>query len=250
LIAEQFGTLASLYPGRIDLGLGRAPGSDVATARALRRDPMAGEAFPQDVAELMAYFHPSNGGRGVRAIPGEGLDVPIWILGSSFFGAQLAAAYGLPFAFAGHFAPRLMIQALEIYRSHFRPSAQLERPYAMAGVAVIAADTDEEARLLFSSVQQSFVALRRGSPIQLPPPHPGYEQTLTPLDHAAIGDTLSAAIVGGPETVRRGLDDLFARTNADEVIIATQIHDHAARLRSFEIVMSGQARPERGPVAR
>jgi luciferase family oxidoreductase group 1 len=239
LIAEQFGTLASLYPGRIDLGLGRAPGSDVATARALRRDPMAGDAFPQDVAELMEYFHPSQSGRGVRAVPGEGLDVPIWILGSSLFGAQLAAAFGLPFAFAGHFAPRLMMQALEIYRSNFRPSAQLERPYAMVGVAVIAADSDEEARLLFTSVQQSFVALRRGSPIQLPPPRAGYEQTLTPLDHAALGDTLSAAIVGGPETVRRGLDDLYQRTDADEVIIATQVYDHAARLRSFEIVAAG-----------
>jgi luciferase family oxidoreductase group 1 len=238
LISEQFGTLASLDPGRIDLGLGRAPGSDVATARALRRDPMAADAFPQDVAELMEYFHPSDGPRGVRAVPGEGLDVPIWILGSSFFGAQLAAAYGLPFAFAGHFAPRLMIQALEIYRSNFRPSARLERPYAMAGVAVIAADTDEEARLLFTSVQQSFVALRRGGPIQLPPPRPGYEQTLTPVDHAALGDTLSAAIVGGPETVRRGLEELFERTKADEAIVATQVYDHAARLRSFEILMS------------
>jgi luciferase family oxidoreductase group 1 len=241
LIAEQFGTLASLYPGRIDLGLGRAPGSDVATARALRRDPMSAEAFPQDVAELMAYFHPFEGGRGVRAIPGEGVEVPVWILGSSLFGAQLAAAYGLPFAFAGHFAPRLMVQALEIYRANFRPSAQLERPYTMAGVAVIAADTDEEARLLFTSVQQSFVALRRGGPIPLPPPRAGYEQTLTPLDHHALGDTLSAAIVGGPETVRRGLDDLFERTGADEAIIATQIYDHTARLRSFEIVMSAQS---------
>jgi luciferase family oxidoreductase group 1 len=173
-------------------------------------------------------------------VPGEGLDVPIWILGSSFFGAQLAAAYGLPFAFAGHFAPRLMIQALDIYRSNFRPSARLERPYAMAGVAVIAADTDAEARVLFTSVQQSFVALRRGGPIQLPPPRAGYEQTLTPLDHAALGDTLSAAIVGGPDTVRRGLDGLFERTGVDEAMIATQVFDHAARLRSFEIVMSGR----------
>jgi luciferase family oxidoreductase group 1 len=201
---------------------------------------MSAEAFPQDVAELMEYFHPSEGGRAVRAVPGEGLDVPIWILGSSFFGAQLAAAYGLPFAFAGHFAPRLMIQALDIYRSNFRPSARLERPYAMAGVAVIAADTDAEARVLFTSVQQSFVALRRGGPIQLPPPRAGYEQTLTPLDHAALGDTLSAAIVGGPDTVRRGLDGLFERTGVDEAMIATQVFDHAARLRSFEIVMSGR----------
>jgi luciferase family oxidoreductase group 1 len=236
LIAEQFGTLASLYPGRIDLGLGRAPGSDQTTARALRRDPMSAEAFPQDVAELMEYFRPSSGGRAVRAIPGEGLDVPIWILGSSYFGAQLAAAYGLPFAFAGHFAPRLMVDALQLYRANFRPSERLERPYAMAGVAVIAADTDDEARLLFTSVQQSFIALRRGQPTQLPPPRAGYGDTLTPLDHGALGDTLSAAIVGGPDTVRRGLDDLFTRTGADEAIIATQIFDHAARLRSFEIV--------------
>jgi luciferase family oxidoreductase group 1 len=238
LIAEQFGTLASLYPGRIDLGLGRAPGSDVATARALRRDPMAAEAFPQDVAELMEYFHPSGGGPRVRAVPGEGLDMPIWILGSSLFGAQLAAAFGLPFAFAGHFAPRLLTQALEIYRTNFRPSARLDRPYAMVGVAVIAADSDAEARLLFTSVQQSFVALRRGGPIQLPPPLADYERSLTPLDHHALGDTLSTAIVGGPEMVQQGLDDLVERTSADEVIIATQIYDHAARLRSFEIVMS------------
>src|SRR4051812_28039865 len=170
LIAEQFGTLASLYPGRIDLGLGRAPGSDVATARALRRDPMAADVFPQDVAELMEYFRPSEGPRAVRAVPGEGLDVPVWILGSSYFGAQLAAAYGLPFAFAGHFAPRLMIDALEIYRSNFRPSERLAQPYAMAGVAVIAADTDAEARLLFTSIQQSFVALRRGPAARPPPP--------------------------------------------------------------------------------
>jgi luciferase family oxidoreductase group 1 len=236
LIAEQFGTLASLYPGRIDLGLGRAPGSDQATARALRRDPMAADAFPQDVAELMEYFRPASGGRTVRAIPGEGADVPVWILGSSYFGAQLAAAYGLPFAFAGHFAPRLMVDALQIYRANFKPSERLDRPYAMAGVAVIAADTDAEARLLFTSLQQSFVALRRGHPTRLPPPRPDYERTLTPLDHAALGDTLSAAIVGGPETVRRGLDDLFSRTNADEAIIATQIYDHKARLRSFEIL--------------
>jgi luciferase family oxidoreductase group 1 len=236
LIAEQFGTLASLHPGRIDLGLGRAPGSDVATARALRRDPMAAEAFPQDVAELMEYFRPSEGSTRVRAVPGEGLDVPIWILGSSYFGAQLAAAYGLPFAFAGHFAPRLMVEALEIYRANFRPSERLERPYAMVGVAVIAADTDEEARLLFTSIQQSFVALRRGAPTQLQPPKSGYEQTLTPFDRQALGDTLSAAIVGGPQAVRRGLDDLFERTKADEAIIATQVYDHAARLRSFEIV--------------
>jgi luciferase family oxidoreductase group 1 len=236
LIAEQFGTLASLYPGRIDLGLGRAPGSDQTTARALRRDPTSADAFPQDVAELMEYFRPSSAGRAVRAIPGEGVDMPIWILGSSYFGAQLAAAYGLPFAFAGHFAPRLMVDALQLYRANFQPSERLGAPYAMAGVAVIAADTDDEARLLFTSVQQSFVALRRGHPTQLPPPRAGYWESLTPLDHAALGDTLSAAIVGGPETVRRGLDELFARTGADEAIVATQIYDHAARLRSFEIV--------------
>jgi luciferase family oxidoreductase group 1 len=236
LIAEQFGTLASLYPERIDLGLGRAPGSDVATARALRRDPMAADAFPHDVAELMEYFRASDGSRVVRAVPGEGLDVPIWILGSSYFGAQLAAAYGLPYAFAGHFAPKLMVDALALYRANFRPSERLQRPYAMAGVTVIAADTDDEARLLFTSLQQVFVALRRGAPTQMQPPRPDYEGTLTPMDRAALAETLSAAIVGGPETVRRGLADLFERTQADEAIIATQVYDHAARLRSFEIV--------------
>src|SRR5688572_22616123 len=170
IIAEQFGTLETLYPGRIDLGLGRAPGSDQEAARALRRDPMAGDMFPQDVAELMSYFREAAPGQKVIAVPGAGLDIPIWILGSSLFGAQMAAAFGLPFAFASHFAPRLMMEALSVYRSHFRPSERLAKPYAMLGVQVIAAETDDGARLLFSSVQQSFVNLRRGQPVLLPPP--------------------------------------------------------------------------------
>ena len=176
MVAEQFGTLETLFPGRIDLGLGRAPGSDPATARALRRDPMAGEAFPQEVAELIAFLEPAEEGQVVRAIPGEGTRVPIWILGSSLFGAQVAAAMGLPFAFASHFAPMQLMQALDLYRRHFRPSARCEHPRVMVGATVVAADTDDEARWLFSSLIQSIVALRRGHPIQVPPPMAGVEE--------------------------------------------------------------------------
>lgn len=238
LIAEQFGTLETLYPGRIDLGLGRAPGSDPETARALRRDPMAGDTFPRDVAELMSYFAEASPGQKVRAVPGAGLGIPVWILGSSLFGAQLAAAYGLPFAFASHFAPRLLGEALAIYRTQFRPSERLARPYAMVGVSVIAADTDAEAQLLFSSVQQSFVNLRRGHPVMLPPPRPDFDRELLPYDRLALSETLSEAIVGSPDTVRHKLRSLIERTAADEVIIASQIYDQTARARSFEIVAS------------
>jgi luciferase family oxidoreductase group 1 len=235
VIAEQFGTLASLYPGRMDLGLGRAPGSDQVTARALRRSPAAAESFPQDVVELMGYFRPAAPGQAVQAVPGAGLEVPIWILGSSLFGAQLAAALGLPYAFASHFAPAALRPALELYRAQFRPSARLERPYVMLGANVFAADTDEEARCLFTSLQQAFVNLRRGHPGQLPPPDEGFGERLAPMDRAGIEEMLRWSMVGSPDAVRRGLADFTAQTGADELMITSQIHDHAARLRSFEL---------------
>src|SRR3954466_5261708 len=237
-IPAQFGTLESLFPGRIDLGLGRAPGSDGLTARALRRNSLVdeAEAFPQDVLELIAYFHGDAG--PVRAVPGDGLHVPIWILGSSTFGAQLAAALGLPYSFASHFAPMQMMQAIELYRAQFRPSAQLDRPYVMLGFNVFAADSDEEARLLFTSLQQAFVNLRRGTPGPLPPPLPGFEERLTPAERAMIAQALSSTAVGSPETVRRGIEAFVARTGADELIVTSQMFDHAARLKSFEITAS------------
>jgi luciferase family oxidoreductase group 1 len=231
MVAEQFGTLACLYPGRIDLGLGRAPGADQLTAQALRRNMNVDiDAFPQDVVELMHYLQPARPGQAVRAVPGEGTQVPVWILGSSLFGAQLAAMLGLPFAFASHFAPTELDRALAMYRERFRPSAQLDKPYVMAGVTLAAADTELEAWRLFSSVQQAFVNLRTGHPGPLPPPVDDMSRTM--LDQA-----LACAIVGSPETVRRELAAFFARTGADELMITGQIFDHAARLRSFEIVM-------------
>ena len=235
VIAEQFGTLASLYPGRIDLGLGRAPGSDQLTARALRRN-LASDAdeFPQDVVELLDYFS-EQPRQQVRAVPGTGLKVPLWILGSSLFGAQLAAALGLPYAFASHFAPQMMMQAIELYRSTFRPSAQLDKPYVMLGFNVFAADTDEEAQLLATSMQQAFVNLRSGRPTRLQPPRPGYLESLGPQERAMLDQVLSASAIGSPETVRRGLEEFIARTRADELMITSQIFDHAARLRSYEI---------------
>ncbi len=235
VIAEQFGTLASLFPGRIDLGLGRAPGSDQLTARALRRSPLAAETFPADVVELMDYFRPPHSGQAVRAVPGAGLDVPIWILGSSLFGAELAAELGLPYAFASHFAPAALMPALELYRTRFKPSARLERPYVMLGVNVFAAETDEEGRRLFTSLQQAFVNLRRGHPGPLPPPDPGFPARLTPADAHLIREMLSCTVAGSPDTVRRGLEAFVARTGADELMLASQIYDHAARLRSYEL---------------
>jgi luciferase family oxidoreductase group 1 len=236
VIAEQFGTLESLYPGRIDLGLGRAPGSDQTTARALRRslhsDP---DEFPRDVVELMDYL--SDRPRGpVRAVPGTGLKVPVWILGSSLFGAQLAAMLGLPYAFASHFAPGQLMQAIETYRANFRPSAQLDRPYVMLGFNVVAADTDAQAAVLATSLQQAFVNLRSGRPTKLPPPMPGYLDKLGPAERALLDNVLSCSAIGSPETVRRGLLAFIERTGADELMIASQIHDHSARLRSYEIV--------------
>jgi len=236
LIAEQFGTLESLFPGRIDLALGRAPGSDQLTARALRRTPDSADMFPQDVAELMSYFAEPVPGQLVRAVPGAGLDVPIWILGSSLFGAQLAAMMGLPFAFASHFAPAMLSQALDVYRSRFTPSEQLEKPYVMLGLSVVAADTDDEAAWLFTSLQQTFVNLRRGRPTPVPPPSRDFERELTAFDRAQLDSVLSHAIVGSPESVRRGIEEFVARTGADELIIASQLFDHTTRLRSYEIV--------------
>ncbi|WP_043832391.1 LLM class flavin-dependent oxidoreductase [Muricoccus aerilatus] len=236
-IAEQFGTLASLYPGRVDLGLGRAPGSDQVTAHALRRTLQGDvDSFPQDVMELMAYFRPAQPGQRVQAVPGAGLDVPVWILGSSTYGAQLAAALGLPYAFASHFAPGSMEEAMAIYRERFRPSGHLERPYVMLGVNVHAAETDAAARLLFSSHQQAFVNLRSGRPGKLPAPQEGFFEGLDPYAQAMIRNSLSVSIVGGPDTVRQGLRDLVARTGADELMVTGQIHDHAARKRSFAIL--------------
>ena len=236
VIAEQFGTLESLFPGRIDLGLGRAPGSDQLTARALRRtlasDP---EQFPQDVLELMGYFAPPAADQRVMAIPGAGLKVPLWILGSSLFGAQVAAALGLPFAFASHFAPAMMMQALAVYRARFQPSEQLDRPYAMLGFNVFAAETDAEARLLATSMQQAFVNLRSGRPMQLPPPLLGYEDQLPPAAKALLADVLTCSAVGARDSVRAALTEFIARTKPDELMITCQMFDHAARLRSYEI---------------
>ena len=240
VIAEQFGTLASLFPGRIDLGLGRAPGSDQLTARALRRNPLAADTFPDDVVELMDYFRPPHPRQLVRAVPGAGLDVPIWILGSSLFGAQLAAELGLPYAFASHFAPAALTEALEVYRTRFKPSAQLERPHVMLGVNVFAAETDDEGRRLFTSLQQAFVNLRRGHPGQLPPPDRGFVERLTPGDRRLLDDMLSYSVVGSPATVRRGLDVIVAHTGADELMLASQIYDHEARLRSYELAKAAE----------
>ena len=236
VIAEQFGTLESLFPGRIDLGLGRAPGSDQITAQALRRnlnsDP---EQFPQDVVELMGYLAPAAPGQRVVAYPGVGTEVPIWILGSSLFGAQVAAALGLPFAFASHFAPAAMLQALEIYRARFQPSRQLERPYVMLGFNIFAADSDAQARFLSTSMQQAFVNLRSGRPSQLPPPVEGYAEQLPPPAKALLADVLSCTAVGSPQTVRAALAAFIQRTKADELMITSQMFDHSARLRSYEI---------------
>jgi luciferase family oxidoreductase group 1 len=237
VIAEQFGTLESLFPGRVDLGLGRAPGSDQAAAAALRRSLASDvDSFPQDVVELIDYLGPAEPGRRVRAIPGEGTRVPVWILGSSLYGAQLAAMLGLPYAFASHFAPGLMTEAIQVYRERFQPSAQLERPYVMLGFNAFAADTDAEAHLLATSLQQAFVSLRTGRPTQLKPPVAGYAEGLAPQVRDGLDQMLSASAIGGPETVEAGIEAFVARTGADELMITAHIHDHRARLRSFEIV--------------
>jgi luciferase family oxidoreductase group 1 len=243
VIAEQFGTLESLFPGRVDLGLGRAPGTDQAAAYAMRRSLTSdANQFPQDVVELMNYFRGENG--RVRAVPGEGLDIPIWILGSSLFGAQLAAMLGLPYAFASHFAPQMMMEAIELYRDRFEPSAQLDNPYVMLGFNAIVADSDEEAELLATSVQQAFVALRTGNPIKLPPPRRRYADEL-PMDARAIlRSVLSASAIGSPETARRQMQEFVHRTKPDELIVTAQVYDHQARLRSYELLMEAVRQPE------
>ncbi len=235
VIAEQFGTLESLYPGRIDLGLGRAPGSDQITARALRRNLSSdADEFPQDVLELMDYLSPDSQ-QPVRAVPGFGLNIPIWILGSSLFGAQLAAHLGLPFAFASHFAPGQMMQAVEIYRARFRPSARLGQPYVMLGFNVFAADTEEEAHFRATSAQQAFVNLRSGHPGKLPAPRADYLERIGPQEHAVLQQVLACAAIGSHDTVRQKMREFIERTDANELMIAGQIFDHAARLRSYEI---------------
>jgi len=237
VIAEQFGTLDALYPGRIDLGLGRAPGADMRIAQALRKDlGRASEYFPQDVVELRALFT-GEPQLALRATPGLGAAVEMWILGSSLFGAQLAAALGLPYAFASHFAPDALDQALELYRRQFRPSAALERPHVMAAMNVIAADSDEEAVLLASSIDQSFVALRSGTPGQLQPPVPGYRQSLPPSQLAMLEHMRQVSAVGSPATVASSIAQFVERTRADEIIVSGATFDPAARQRSLELTM-------------
>lgn len=235
IVAEQFGTLASLYPGRVDLGLGRAPGTDQAAAYAMRRSMTSDQnQFPRDVVELMGYFQGEGG--AVRAIPGEDLDIPVTILGSSLFGAELAALLGLPFAFASHFAPQMMMQAIALYRDRFKPSERLAEPHVMLGFNAFVADTDEEAQLLATSVQQAFVALRTGRPIKLPPPRAGYLDSLPSQYRPMLEGVLSCSAIGSPATARTQVDDFLARTGADELIVTSQIFDHQARLRSFELL--------------
>ena len=236
VIAEQFGTLESLYPGRIDLGLGRAPGTDQQGLRALRRDPARADEFPQDVQELQAFLAPVQPGQVIQAVPGGGLNVPLWILGSSTFGAQLAAHLGLPYAFASHFAPDALMEALAVYRARFQPSTQLDKPYAMIGVNVVAADTDEEARYLFTTVQQAFTNLARGRPGPQQPPIEDIEQYWSPSEKLRASHMLKYAVVGAPETVGEGLRRLVAATEADELMVVSNIYDHAKRVRSYEIV--------------
>ncbi|HEY5723393.1 MAG TPA: LLM class flavin-dependent oxidoreductase [Allosphingosinicella sp.] len=237
VIAEQFGTLESLYPGRVDLGIGRAPGTDQAAAAAMRRNlDSSVDRFPDDVVELIDYFAPHEPGRRVRAIPGEGLEVPVWILGSSLYGAQLAAMLGLPFAFASHFAPAMMTDALKVYRDRFQPSPQLDRPYAMLGFNAFAADTDEEAELLVTSLEQAFVNLHMGNPGKLQPPVAGYAESLPTSARALLRQVLSCSAIGSPAKVKSAIEAFVQRTGADELMITSQIYDHDARLRSFEIV--------------
>jgi luciferase family oxidoreductase group 1 len=235
-IAEQFGTLEALYPGRIDLGLGRAPGSDQLTAQAMRRDPMRAQQFPQDVQELQAWLAPAQPGQAVQAVPGAGSEIPLWILGSSTFGAQLAAFLGLPYSFASHFAPDDLEPALELYRSTFQPSAQLAQPYAMPGLNVVAAETDAEARYLFTTIQQGFANIRRGRPGPYPPPVDDIDAVWSTAERAQASHMLRHAVVGGPDTVRAGLQAFADLTSADELMVVTAVYDHAARLRSYEIL--------------
>lgn len=245
VIAEQFGTLNALFPGRIDLGLGRAPGTDQLTARALRRGKAdSAESFPQDVAELQGYFRPVQPGQAVQAVPGAGEDVPIWLLGSSLFSAQLAANMGLPFAFASHFAPDQLMEALEIYRHNFTPSEALSQPHAMACIGVYAADTDGEAEVLFTSLQQSFLNLRRGTPGQLPPPVDDMSQVWSLLESRQVGYAFRESVVGSLATVKRGLEAFLQRTGVDELMVTSAIFDQTARHHSLELV--AQVRDQMG----
>lgn len=237
VIAEQFGTLESLYPGRIDLGLGRAPGTDQMTWRALRREPMAAERFPEDVQELRALFEPAVEGQRIRAVPGAGLKVPLWILGSSLYGAQVAAHFGLPYAFASHFAPDALDQAIAMYRELFRPSGQLDRPYVMPCVNIVAADTDREATRLFTSLQQRFVDMVRNARGKLSPPIDDIDTYWTPVERAHVERMLTCSFVGSAGTLKREIDRFIERTGADELMVSGAVYDHAARVRSYEIVM-------------
>jgi len=236
IVAEQFGTLESLYPGRIDLGLGRAPGTDQLTVRALRRSLLSAERFPEDVLELQAYFEPAQESQAVRAVPGEGLRVPLWILGSSLFGAQLAGTLGLPYAFASHFAPEALMQALESYRQNFKPSRQCDRPYAAAGVNVFIADTEAEARKLFTSAQQQFTNLVRGTPGKLPPPIDDIDSYWTPVEKSHASAMLKYSFVGTPQMVRQELEQFVERTGVDELIVVSAMYDHVARLQSYQLL--------------
>ena len=236
VIAEQFGTLEALYPGRIDLGLGRAPGTDQLTARALRRDPLSAREFPRDVQDLQLLFSPAQPGQAIQAVPGAGLEVPLWILGSSTFGARLAAQLGLPYAFASHFAPTDLQAALDIYRSEFRPSPQLAAPYAMAGLNVFAADTDEQARRLFTTPQQGITNRFRGLHGPYLPPIDDIETYWTPTEKAGVSAMLEYSVVGSPATVRAGVERFLELTGVDEIMVVSAIYDHAARLRSYEIL--------------
>jgi luciferase family oxidoreductase group 1 len=245
-IAEQFGTLESLFPGRVDLGLGRAPGTDQAAAYALRRNLSADEnQFPKDVLELQGYFKGTNG--RVRAIPGEGHDIPLWILGSSLYGAQLAAALGLPYAFASHFAPQTLEDALRVYRESFQPSEQLDRPYVMLGFNAFVADSDEEAALLSTSIQQAFVALRAGQPTKLPPPLAGYADTLPVQSRAILHSVLSCSAIGSVEKAKQQVAAFIDRYRPDELMITAQIYDHQARLRSYELLMEAVRQRQPAP---
>ncbi|MCU1221540.1 MAG: class flavin-dependent oxidoreductase [Candidatus Angelobacter sp.] len=247
VIAEQFGTLESLYPGRIDLGLGRAPGTDQRTLRALRRDPASADNFPHDVRELQAFLGPLQPGQSVQAVPGTDTNVPIWILGSSLFGAQLAAEFGLPYAFASHFAPDALMMALQVYRREFQPSAKPAQPYAMVGVNVIVADTDAEAQRLFTSAQQAFTHAVRGTRRQLPPPIDNIESYWSPMEKAQASNMLACSFVGSPETVRQGLQRFIQQTEADELMVASAIYDHSARLHSYEL-LAGLVAPHAQPI--
>ncbi len=238
VIAEQFGTLAALYPGRIDLGLGRAPGTDQMTLRALRRAPESAESFPRDIVELQHYFAPAVPGQRIQAIPGAGAEVPLWILGSSLFGAQLAAQLGLPYAFASHFAPEHLLEALEVYRHRFTPSDQLAKPYTMAGLNIIAAPTDAEARRLATTQQMSFTNLVRGRRNLSLPPIEDIDSFWTPVEKLQVGQMMARTLVGAPETLRAGLARFVAETGVDEVMVVSDIFDHRLRLRSYEIIAS------------